>query len=99
MPRLGAEVLGDCVECPAGYQCDTDGMTTPLICPADSYCAKGTGSSSHSVKPELCTLGEYCPIIARDDVDDRIPDNTVASSIYPNQQAMSNALKCPFGMY
>ena len=83
MPRLGAMVVGDCVPCPAGYYCNSDGMTIPLICPADSWCAEGTGSASHSTAPVPCGLGEYCPIFARDAADS-IPDDTTASSVYPN---------------
>ena len=73
MPRLGAEVVGDCVTCPGGYMCETPtgqvvqtGPITPIICPTGSFCPKGsegTGCPGGDplLCPQACTAGNYCP--------------------------------------
>ena len=66
MPRIGAEVLADCVPCKPGYQCPTTagGITTPLTCTTGHYCPQGTGDNTGTPPapaPINCPAGSYCP--------------------------------------
>ena len=63
MPRIGAEVLADCVPCKAGYQCPTTagGLTTPLACTSGYYCPEGTDTATNN-----CPAGSYCPAQAEE---------------------------------
>lgn len=45
MPYEGAEVVGDCIPCKAGYECGSSGTSTPTNCPAGFYCIEGTVAS------------------------------------------------------
>jgi hypothetical protein len=56
MPYEGAEVVGDCISCKAGYECANAGTATPTSCPAGFYCIEGTDTSV-----DQCQPGEYCP--------------------------------------
>lgn len=59
MPRIGATVLLDCVPCKPGFQCSSDGLTSPLSCTTGHSCDLGTGSAA---KPPVdCPIGSYCP--------------------------------------
>jgi len=62
----GLGLLGDCYTCPAGFFCDTLGLTdyTSKICPAGYYCPNGSTSSTTN----QCPIGYMCPAGSGDKV-------------------------------
>ncbi|CDJ29124.1 Cast multi-domain protein, related [Eimeria mitis] len=55
----GGSADTDCLKCPAGYYCDTTGLSSPAgACPAGKYCPEGTDSPTNA---KDCTTGHMCP--------------------------------------
>ena len=56
-PRTHGLSRDDCLNCPAGYLCDSTGigeLLDALLCPAGFYCEKGAQVA------QRCELGHYC---------------------------------------
>ena len=50
----------DCISCPGGYYCDSDGLTGPSgLCGEGYYCPEG--SSEREPADKFCPIGNYCP--------------------------------------
>ena len=58
--KTGSTSVNDCINCPAGYLCDIEGMSDfnhqSKICPTGYVCGEGT----NSLNIELCPQGFYC---------------------------------------
>lgn len=93
MPRYGAKVAGDCVACPAGYQCASEGTVTPTPCPDGQYCAIGTGDAGTTPKPEDCPTGSQCPIWQR------TLNIGSDASLYPNKMGQGLHFLCGWGFF
>lgn len=103
----------NCIECPAGYYCDTN-ATAPAICPLRYYCPNGTvepvfcpnGTYGHQVGLEdasqcaACSAGSYC-------IDGTLTADCAAGfycSLYNREPNPSNRTDdiggpCPIGHY
>jgi hypothetical protein len=59
----GLTVDTECITCPNGYECATDGMVLTdvqaAVCPSGSFCEAGIDGSS--VTSTTCGYGQYCP--------------------------------------
>eukprot|EP01029_Cantina_marsupialis_P004433 TRINITY_DN14448_c0_g2_i1.p1 TRINITY_DN14448_c0_g2~~TRINITY_DN14448_c0_g2_i1.p1 ORF type:complete len:1632 (+),score=579.25 TRINITY_DN14448_c0_g2_i1:1-4896(+) len=85
---LGNDALEDCLDCPAGLKCPSQGTVTPTEeCDIDYYCPAGTAEPT-----ELCPIGSFC--IAGSEA----PEECAAGTYQPNTGKHS-CLDCPQGYY
>jgi ABC-type multidrug transport system ATPase subunit len=88
--------LGMKLPCPAGYQCPTTGLISPLICPASSAKSR-TCYTPGMVRPRNCTEGNVCitayttPIPA--------PPGYYTSSLYDRREYQNLFQECKLGEY
>lgn len=88
LPYRGASDVAECIDCPKGYYCETDGLATYTgQCTAGYYCSGGTTTPTAQ-----CTAGHMCPLGSHAEV--LCPEGT-----YQDTAGQSTCTDCPTGKY
>lgn len=85
LPTVGGASISDCIECPAGFYCSTDGLHYATQCPSRSYCPAGSSSLT------ACPAGSYCT------VESSVPTDCPAGYYCPDES--DAPITCPDGSY
>ena len=82
----GSDEVGDCLACPPGKMCTTEGLTYPTTnCAAGKYCAVGTAAVD-------CSAGYACP-------EGSVAPILCLAGTYQDSTGQANCLTCPAGYY
>ena len=97
-----AGTYGDnCVECPLGYYCPTDGLCFKVPCPDGSYCPPGSievglcpkGSYCENHVKVMCEPGTYCPL------DGLTEPKPCPPGSYCDLSNLTETITCPVGSF
>ncbi|MDR3742451.1 MAG: SMC family ATPase [Terracidiphilus sp.] len=92
LPSKGAGAISnisECLTCPYGYYCATDGLASPTgTCPAGYYCISGQSSGTANA----CQAGFQCPAGA-------VQETPCAPGMYQTATGQSSCLDCTAGNF